>query len=331
MNPFAAPFFAAWPLWLPLATAAAMAFGIVALAGPRAARLLAGWGQRQRIRGDAPVRHQEKAGVPTMGGLLIASGISVAAILIAGADPGVLFGLAAMAVFGGIGLLDDLLKSRRDQNLGLRARERLAMQWVSALVLGWYVAGQPWLGTQIFVPHLGSFDPGAWYALFAAALFVGFSNAANLADGLDGLAAGLVAIAGLGFVAIASVGLQPRVAALAMATVGAAAGFLRVNAHPARLIMGDVGSNALGALLAALAIITKAEVAGLVIGGVFVAEAASVILQVAYFKATGGRRIFRMSPLHHHYELLGWSERLIVRRFYMAGAVCLLIGLLVAA
>lgn len=323
--------FAAWPLWAQMAITAMVAGGIVILAGPRVAELLAAWGQRQRIREDAPGRHQEKAGTPTMGGLLIAAGIIAATALVAGTDPAAVFGLAALAVFGGIGLLDDLLKSRRNQNLGLRARERLGMQWVAALVLGWYAAGQPWLGTQIHVPWVGSFDAGGWYALLAAALFVGFSNAVNLTDGLDGLAAGLMAIAALGFTAIAAVGLQPSVAVLGIATVGAAAGFLRVNAHPARVFMGDVGSNALGAVLAALAIVTKSEAALFIIGGVFVAEAASVFLQVAYFKATGGRRIFRMSPLHHHYELAGWSERMVVRRFYLAGAVCLLTGLLVAA
>jgi phospho-N-acetylmuramoyl-pentapeptide-transferase len=323
--------FAAWPLWVQLTVAAAVAGGIVALAGPRAASALAAWGQRQPIREDAPQRHQQKAGTPTMGGLLIISGIVVATLLVAGPDPLALFGLAALGLFGGIGLLDDLLKTRRGQNLGLRARERLGMQWVAALVLGWYVAGQPWMGTQVFVPWGGSFDAGGWYAPLAAALFVGFSNAVNLTDGLDGLAAGLVAIAALGWLALAAVGLQPSAAVLGSATVAAATGFLRVNAHPARLIMGDVGSNALGATLVALAIATKTEVALFVIGGVFVAEAASVFLQVAYFKATGGRRIFRMSPLHHHFELAGWSERVVVRRFHLAGAICLLAGLLVAA
>jgi phospho-N-acetylmuramoyl-pentapeptide-transferase len=242
----------------------------------------------------------------------------------------VVFGLTATVVFGIIGLLDDVLAIRRGRNLGLRARERLALQTAAGLVLGWYVARQPWLPTTVVVPGLGMVDLGRGYAVFAALLLVGFSNAVNLTDGLDGLAAGLVAMAAGGFGLLAALALTPAVGVLALAVSGAAAGFLRVNAHPARLFMGDVGSNALGASLAALAMLTKAEVALCVIGGVFLVEAASVLLQVAYFKATGGRRIFRMSPLHHHFELAGWSERTVVRRFYWAGWICLGLGLLVA-
>lgn len=318
-----------WPTSARLAVALIVAAGIVVVAAPGAVRRLAAWGQRQRIREDAPGRHQQKAGTPTMGGVLMIAGIGVAALLVAGPDPLVLFGLAAMAVFGGIGLLDDLLAIRRDRNLGLRARERLALQGVAGLVLGWHATGEPWLGTQVFVPGAGMVDVGGAYVIVAALLFVGFANAVNLTDGLDGLAAGLGAMAALGFAAIAAITLLPPAAVLAVAVTGASVGFLTVNAHPASIFMGDVGSNALGAVLAALAIITKAEIALFVIGGVFVAEAASVVLQVAYFKATGGRRIFRMSPLHHHFELAGWSEVRIVRRFYWAGSLCLLVGLLV--
>ncbi len=321
---------AALPLWVQLAGALVVAGGIVFLAGPRTVRLLAAGGQRQRIRDDAPGRHQSKAGTPTMGGILIIIGITAAALLTGGVHPLVRFGLAALGAFGGIGLLDDLVAIRRHRNLGLRARERLALQGIAGLILGWYATGQPDLGTQVFLPGLRSIDMGEWgYTIAAALLFVGFANAVNLTDGLDGLAAGLVSVAALGFAAIGTVSLVPSAAVLAIAVTGAAAGFLSVNTHPARLFMGDVGSNALGAALAALAIATKAEVALFVIGGVFVAEAASVILQVTYFKATGGRRIFRMSPLHHHFELAGWPETTIVRRFYLAGALCLLVGFLV--
>jgi phospho-N-acetylmuramoyl-pentapeptide-transferase len=319
------------PLWVQMLVAAGVAGGAVALAGPSAAAALGAWGQRQRIRDDAPARHQQKAGTPTMGGMLIIIGVGAGALLMGGLHPMILFGLAAMAAFGGIGLLDDLLKIRRDRNLGLRARERLLLQAAVAIGFGWYAASRPWLSAVVAVPWIGAIDLGVGYAVFAALLFMGFSNAVNLTDGLDGLATGLVAIAALGFAAIAAAGALPSAAVLAMAVVGAAAGFLRVNAHPARLIMGDVGSNALGAVLAALAIVTKTEAALFVIGGVFLAEAASVFLQVAYFKATGGRRIFRMSPLHHHFELGGWAETTVVRRFYWAGALCLLLGLLVVA
>ena len=316
-------------LWLRLLIAAVLPLAIVAAAGPPTVRLLSAWGHRQRIRDDAPARHRGKAGTPTMGGVLIILAILTAALL-AGSSPAVRFGLGALVTFGAIGLWDDLLAVRRNRNLGLRARERLALQTAAGVLLGWWAATSSWAGTTIALPVLGEANLGPGYAVVAALLFVGFANAVNLTDGLDGLAAGLVAVASLGFVALALRARQADGAVLAAAVAAASAAFLTLNAHPARLFMGDVGSNALGAVLAALAVITKAEVALVVIGGVFVAEAASVLLQVAYFKSTGGRRIFRMSPLHHHFELVGWSETRIVRRFYWAGSMCLLAGLLIA-
>jgi phospho-N-acetylmuramoyl-pentapeptide-transferase len=319
----------ALPVWAQLLATAVVAAGIVVAAGPRTIAALRAWGQRQHIREDAPARHREKAGTPTMGGVLIIIGIAGAALLVAGAQPPVLFGLAALGAFGGIGLWDDLLAVRRDRNLGLRARERLALQLGIGFALGLLAMRQPWLDTAVAIPGAGDMDLGWGYVLFAGLLFVGFANAVNLTDGLDGLAAQLVAVAAVGFFAIALVRAQVPAAVLGIAVAGACAGFLIFNAHPARVFMGDVGSNALGGVLAALAIITGAEVALFLIGGVFVAVAASVILQVAYFKATGGRRIFRMSPLHHHFELAGWPEPTIVRRFTWAGIVCNLLGLLV--
>ncbi len=318
------------PLWLRFLVATVIPVAIVVAAGPRTVHLLSAWGQRQRIRDDAPARHLGKAGTPTMGGVLIILAVLTAALLAGGASPVVRFGLGALVAFGAIGLWDDLLAVRRNRNLGLRARERLALQTAAGLFLGWWAAASSWIGTTMTLPVLGVANLGPAYAVVAALLFVGFANAVNLTDGLDGLAAGLVAVASVGFVALALRARQADGAVLAVAVSAAAAAFLTLNAHPARLFMGDVGSNALGAVLAALALITKAEVALMVIGGVFVAEAASVLLQVAYFKSTGGRRIFRMSPLHHHFELVGWPETRIVQRFYWAGSICLLVGLLIA-
>jgi len=317
------------PVWAQILGALGVAGGVVALAGAKTIAALRTLGQRQRIRDDAPARHREKAGTPTMGGVLIVAGICSAALLLAGPEGPVLFGLAALLGFGAIGLWDDLLAVRRNRNLGLRARERLALQVAMGFSLAWFAARQPWLDTAIAIPGIGDVDLGWGYVIFAGLLFVGFTNAVNLTDGLDGLAAQLVAVAAIGFFAIAFVRNLIPAAVLAIAVAGACVGFLLYNAHPARVFMGDVGSNALGGVLAALAIITGAEVALFVIGGVFVAVAASVILQVVYFKMTGGRRIFRMSPLHHHFELVGWSEPTIVRRFTWAGVVCNLVGLVV--
>ncbi len=325
MSAFAAP-----PVWAQFVVALAVAGGLVALTGPRAVTVLAAWGQRQRIRDDAPSRHRGKAGTPTMGGLLIVTGIVAAALLVAGPTPPVLFGLAGLAAFGAIGLWDDLLAVHRQRNLGLRARERLALQIAVGVGLGWFAARQAWASTALVLPGVGGLDLGGGYVVFAALLFIGFANAVNLTDGLDGLAAQLVAVAALGYAVIALWRDLPSIAVLAIAVCGACMGFLPLNSHPARVFMGDVGSNALGGVLAALAILTRAEIALFVIGGVFVAVAASVILQVAYFKLTRGRRIFRMSPLHHHFELAGWSEPTIVRRFTWAGGICAVLGLLVS-
>jgi len=165
--------------------------------------------------------------------------------------------------------------------------------------------------------------------VFAILYVVGFANAVNLTDGLDGLAGGTVAIASGAYAAIAMRVGQPELAILASALAGACLGFVWFNAHPAAVIMGDVGSNALGAVLAAIAIITKTELTLFLVGLVFVLEAASVILQVAYFKSTGGKRLFRMSPLHHHFELSGWSETQTVTRLWLVAAFAALFGLTV--
>jgi phospho-N-acetylmuramoyl-pentapeptide-transferase len=312
------------------AAALVTAAAAVALPAPRLIAALAAMNQRQRIREDAPDRHQSKAGTPTMGGLLMIAATAAAALLAAGPDPRVLFGLAALVGFGAVGLLDDLRATRLGRNLGLRARERLLLQGALALGLGVAATAVPGVGTDLVLPGVGTLELGRAYVVVAALLIIGFANAVNLTDGLDGLAATLVMVASGGFLAIAVARGRVVDGILAVALAGACAGFLPFNRHPARVFMGDVGSNALGAALAALAVLARAEVALFVIGGVFVVEAASVFLQVAYFKSTGGRRIFRMSPLHHHFELVGWSEPAIVRRFTWAGGVCLVLGLAVA-
>ncbi|MGH2400389.1 MAG: phospho-N-acetylmuramoyl-pentapeptide-transferase, partial [bacterium] len=241
----------------------------------------------------------------------------------------VAFALVVMAGYGAVGGLDDLLGIRRQRNLGLRARERLTVQILLAALVAFYVARRPELGTALTLPHVGAWDLGWMYVVFAILYVVGFANAVNLTDGLDGLAGGTVAIASGAYAAIALRAGQPELAVLASALAGACVGFVWFNAHPAAVIMGDVGSNALGAVLAAIAIITKTELILFLVGLVFVLEAASVILQVVYFKSTGGKRLFRMSPLHHHFELSGWSETQTVTRFWLVAAFAALFGLTV--
>ncbi len=285
---------------------------------------------QQSIREEAPARHQMKAGTPTMGGVLILTATVIATAAVLRPLPlGVAVALIVMLGYGLVGALDDLLAIRRGRNLGLRARERLAVQIALAALIGLFVARRADLGTALVLPWVGRWNLGWLYVVFVIVYVVGFANAVNETDGLDGLAGGSVAIAGGAYAAIAVRVGQPEVGILSAALAGACLGFLWFNAHPAAVIMGDVGSNALGAGLAAIAIVTKTELTLLLVGLVFVLEAASVLLQVAYFKSTGGRRLFRMSPLHHHFELSGWTETQTVTRMWLLAAFGALFGLTV--
>ncbi len=311
-----------------VALAASVAALLLLLLGRWGIAQLGRLGVRQRIREDAPARHQQKAGTPTMGGLLILVVVlvSVAAV----ARPVTLGAGVAVIVMLGYGLVggvDDLLAVRRGRNLGLRARERLIVQIPLAVLVGLYVMFRSEFGSALILPWIGAFDLGWGYLIFVTLYIVGFANAVNITDGLDGLAGGTVAIAAGAYAAIALHREQVATAVLAATIAGACLAFVWFNAHPAAVIMGDVGSNALGAGLAAIAIITKTELTLFIVGLVFVLEAASVLLQVGYFKLTGGRRIFRMSPLHHHFELGGWSETQTVMRFWIVGAFAALLGL----
>ncbi len=285
---------------------------------------------QQRIREEAPERHREKAGTPTMGGLLIIGAVLVATLLVIPWPSGkIAIAILVMLGYGAVGAVDDLRALRRGQNLGLRARERLAVQVPLAILVAVYVVRDPTLGSTVALPGIGRIELGWVYLLFAVLYVVGFTNAVNLTDGLDGLAGGTVAIAAGAYAVIAIRAHAPELATIAAAIAGASLGFVWFNAYPAAVIMGDVGSNALGAALAALALLTKTEVLLFLVGVVFVLEAASVLLQVAYFKATRGRRLFRMSPLHHHFELAGWSETQTVIRMWLVAAVGAALGLAV--
>lgn len=313
-----------------VALAASLSALLLLLAGRWGIAQLARFGLRQQIREDAPARHQQKAGVPTMGGLLVLGALLITVLAVGRPitlGAGVV--LAAMLGYGLVGGIDDLLAVRRGRNLGLRARERFAVQIPLAVLVGLYVMFRSEFGSSLQLPWIGPVDLGWGYLVFAMLYIVGFANAVNLADGLDGLAGGTVALAAGAYAAIALRVGQPGMAALSAAVAGACLGFVWFNAHPAGVIMGDLGSNALGAGLAAIAIVTKTELTLFIVGAIFVLEAASDFLQVAYFKITGGKRIFRMAPIHHHFELVGWSETQTVTRFWIVGAFAALLGLTV--
>lgn len=285
-----------------------------------------GWGQE--IRQEGPSSHLSKKGTPTMGGLVLILAALLATSWWPGSSPSLWLFRGLMLAGALLGLADDLNKVLRRRNLGLRARHKLAIQILLGLGAGWWVARSvPTPGVQ--VPLLG-FVAGAWVVLLlSVGVVAGTMNAVNLTDGLDGLAAGTVALAAAAYVPIAWAAGHPELCVGAAGVVGACLGFLWFNCYPARVFMGDTGAMGLGGALAALALLTRGEFLLLLIGGVFVAEALSVILQVGYFKLTRGRRLFRMSPLHHHFEHCGLHEVQVTTRFWVVGALLAALGLAV--
>ena len=302
---------------------------------------------KQSIREEGPRSHQAKAGTPTMGGLLILLSVIVATVLWMDlSNRFVWIAVATLLAFGAVGFADDFIKFTRRRNLGLSGRGKLVPQFVVAFAIAWAIrhwAGPETISTVLTFPFLKRFllDLGAFYVPFVALVLVGSSNAVNLTDGLDGLAIGSVGIAAgtyaiLAYVtgnAVAARYLQiplvaqsGELAVFCGGLVGASLGFLWYNSHPADVIMGDVGALPLGAAIAAVAVMTKQEMLLAIVGGLFVMEALSVILQVASFKTTG-KRIFRMAPLHHHFELAGWAESRVIIRFWILAIFFAVLGL----
>ncbi len=316
----------------------------------------------QFIREEGPQSHQKKAGTPTMGGLLICAAIIVSTILWANLRvPAVWVALTGLSTFGAIGFWDDYAKIKRKRNLGLTARQKLMLEVLAAMIVGVLLLGMNasrLYTTEINVPFFKDFKPDllihSWlmnpwtyplafsvFFAFVAMVLVGASNAVNLTDGLDGLAIGLMLIAAGAMTVLSYLSgnaelarylelSRPRDAAeltiFCAAMTGASLGFLWYNAHPAEIFMGDVGSLALGGGLATVAVLLKQELLLIFIGGVYVLEALSVILQVGSFKLRG-KRIFKMAPLHHHFEALGWAESKVIIRFWIAGLVMALFAL----
>ena len=301
---------------------------VVLLSGPILIPVLRRLKFGQSIRQEGPQSHQAKSGTPTMGGIMIVGGITIGTLVAAPLNTKI--GLALFIMLGHflLGFLDDYIKVVKKRNLGLRAKEKLAGQIFIALVT--IIIGTVNLGldTVLWLPgSSGGVDLGILYYFLIAFVLVGASNAVNLTDGLDGLAAGTMGIASFIFVLVALVMGQADLAIFAAAVMGACLAFLRFNAHPAKVFMGDTGSLALGGAFAAMGILLHREILLAVVGFIFVAEALSVILQVISYKSTG-KRIFRMSPIHHHFELGGWSEWKVVRTFWFVGLLAGAVGLI---
>ena len=331
--------------------------GITALAlslllGPAVIRFLKKNLIGQEIREDGPQSHFSKKGTPTMGGVLIIAATLVPALLWGNLENTyVWLAMGTMFTFGAIGFLDDYLKVKKRRSLGLIARNKLILQILLGAAFGLLVVYLGFSGgadhgfnLRLYLPFLKKSMPdiGWLYAPWALLLLVGSSNAVNFTDGLDGLAIGLTTISAAALTAltyiaghaifsnylyIAQVKPAAELTVFGGALTGACLGFMWFNSHPAQIFMGDVGALSLGATLAAMAILIKQELLLFAVAGVFIVEGASVVLQIGYFKLSGGKRIFKMAPLHHHFELLGWPEEKIVIRFWIAGVIFALFSL----
>ena len=329
------------------AMSAVTALAVALVLGPAMIRYLRGAQIGQSIRAEGPKTHLAKAGTPTMGGLLIILAVVSATVLWMDlSNRFVWIGLATLLGVGAVGFADDWVKVTRRRSLGLTGRGKLVPQFLMAFAVAFAIAqwaGHGAFSTIVSFPFLKKLilDLGVLYIPFVAVVVVGSSNAVNLTDGLDGLATGAVGIAAgtyalLAYVtgnAVAARYLQipfiPQSGELAVfcgALVGACLGFLWFNCHPADVFMGDVGALPLGAAIAAVAVMTKQEILLAIVGGLFVLEALSVIIQVASFKTTG-RRVFKMAPLHHHFELLGWAESRVIIRFWVLALLFAVLGL----
>jgi phospho-N-acetylmuramoyl-pentapeptide-transferase len=304
----------------------------------------------QFIREEGPKSHQQKAGTPTMGGILINVAILVPTLLWADlSNPYIWIVLFVTFAYAGIGFIDDYRKLAKKRNLGLTAKEKFTMQFGVALAAGLAIAKLPSIHNNystvltfpFIKPELFKLDLHWMYIPFIMIVIVGCSNAVNLTDGLDGLAIGSTLIAAVTYTVLTyaaghariadylHIAWVPQTGELAVfcgAMVGASLGFLWFNAHPAEIFMGDVGSLALGGAIGCLAVMVKQEVLLVFVGGLFVVEALSVIIQVISFKLTG-RRVFKMSPLHHHFELSGWRETKVVVRFWIIAIIFALLSL----
>ena len=329
------------------AAASLTALAISLVVGPWMIRTLRDFRIGQIIRQEGPQSHHAKAGTPTMGGLLILASAIFPTLLWADLkSPYVWIAVLATVGFGAVGLADDYLKLTRQSHHGLLPRYKLGGQVIIALGVGIAVlvlSEQGLYNTRLIFPFFKNWIPdlGWGYVPFAAFVLVAWSNAVNLTDGLDGLAISTFGVAAATFTALAYVTGHAVLAEYLLlvrfpvgeltifcgALVGASLGFLWYNAHPAEIFMGDVGSLALGGALGTVAILIKQELLLVIVGGVFVIEAASVVLQVSYFKLTGGKRLFLMSPLHHHFEKLGWAEPKIITRFLIVSVIFALFSL----
>ncbi|SDT84098.1 phospho-N-acetylmuramoyl-pentapeptide-transferase [Desulfobacula phenolica] len=321
------------------------AFLICFLFGPFVIKKLSQMQIGQIIQTDGPQSHMGKQGTPTMGGILILFSIFTTTVIWGNlTNHYVNILLLTLILFGLIGFIDDYLMQVKKRNMGFTAKGKFLIQIIFGLIISYLIYLCPDFDSNLTIPFLKDISPdlGIWYIPFACLVIVGTSNAVNLTDGLDGLAIGPYIVASVTYMFFAYVAghiqiadyLHVRhiasageIAVICGTLAGAGLGFLWFNAHPAQIFMGDSGSIPLGGILGTIAIITKQEILLLIVGGIFVIEALSVIIQVGYFKLTHGKRVFRMAPLHHHFELKGWHESKVIVRFWIVSITLALLSL----
>lgn len=326
------------------AAAAFLSFGVTALLGKWMVPYLHKINFGQTIRESGPTWHRKKNGTPTMGGFLFIIGMILAAAVcvplyfrttgqkpyVMGMSTKIAGGLLMACGFGFIGFIDDYIKVIKKRNLGLNVRQKLILQFLvaGAYLFSLYRAG---CGSKMLVPFVGSVDWGVWYWVVSVLGIVGMVNAVNFTDGIDGLNASVTFFASIAFLVIAGFLQLAPVGIFAGAAAGGCLGFLVWNFNPAKVFMGDTGSLFLGGVVCALGFALNVPVLILLIGIIYICEILSVVLQVSYFKATHGKRLFKMSPIHHHFELCGWSEVKICVVFSLVTALCGAIAVLLVA
>ncbi|MCH5267062.1 MAG: phospho-N-acetylmuramoyl-pentapeptide-transferase [Lachnospiraceae bacterium] len=288
---------------------------------------------RQYVREDGPRTHLKKAGTPTMGGIIILLVVSVTVFLLEGEDREALPVLFATVGFGMVGFLDDYIKIIMKQSEGLTPWQKLALQAVVGLVFVCYYLTKAGGHPEMLIPFTGGLVHGRYitmpkplFALFCLVVMLGTANGTNFTDGLDGLVSGVTLLVAVFFTIVAA-GVQSGILPITTAVVGTLAGFLAFNVYPASVFMGDTGSLALGGFVSASALVLKLPLFIVIVGVVYMIEVLSVMLQVGFFRMTGGKRIFKMAPIHHHFEQCGWSETRIVTVFSLVTSLCCLLGL----
>lgn len=311
-----------------LAITSLLAFILVMLMGPIVIPFLRRFKFGQTVRDDGPQSHIEKNGTPTMGGVMIIIAILITTLLRGSINNDLVFALICMFGFGFVGFVDDFIKIKMKRSLGLTAKQKIILQVLLALCISIYKFNSIGNGVQFIVPFSQmTLNIGWLYIPIMMVVIIGTVNAVNLTDGLDGLASGVTAIVSTFFIIFAlMVAANINISQMAAATLGSCIGFLWFNVNPAKVFMGDTGSMALGGAVVAFAVFTNSVLIIPIVGGIFLAEALSVMIQVFYYKKTK-KRIFKMSPLHHHYEMSGWKETKVVFIFWLVSVVLVWISI----